>query len=321
MLNHYGNVIDACRRRGLTPIVTFNHFSVPRWFAALGGWTHHDAPKLFARYCDRAARRLAPGIGYATTLNQPNMMRIMAAALPPAMMSQIRTMNLAAARASGSENFKTAMLPEPADIPVIERNLLAAHKAAREAIKAVRGDLAVGVSLTVTDDQAVGDTSLRDARREENYGGWLDTLKEDDFVGVQNYSRTVWGHSGSLPPPEGATLNAMGAEVYAPSLAGAVRYVHARSGLPVLVTEHGVNTPDDRIRARLIPAALLELQRAIADGVPVLGYIHWTLVDNFEWIFGYSANFGLCSVDRETFYRIPKPSAGVLRSIARQNAV
>jgi beta-glucosidase len=59
----------------------------------------------------------------------------------------------------------------------------------------------------------------------------------------------------------------------------------------------------------------------MAEGVPVLGYIHWTLADNFEWIFGYSQHFGLCSVDRTSFTRTPKPSAFVLGHIARRNAV
>src|SRR2546425_5688273 len=59
MLDHYAAIIEGCRTRGLTPFVTFNHFTTPRWFAARGGWTNPDAPDLFARYCDQAARRLA----------------------------------------------------------------------------------------------------------------------------------------------------------------------------------------------------------------------------------------------------------------------
>jgi len=113
----------------------------------------------------------------------------------------------------------------------------------------------------------------------------------------------------------------MGAEVYAPSLANAVRYAHAMTGVPIIVSEHGVGTDDDSVRAHLIPAALVELRRAMAEGVPVLGYMHWSLVDNFEWIFGYKVHFGLHSIDRTTFRRTAKPSADVYARIARANAV
>jgi len=113
----------------------------------------------------------------------------------------------------------------------------------------------------------------------------------------------------------------MGSEVYAPFLAGAVFYAYEVTGVPVLVTEHGVGIEDDSIRAWLIPAALAELKKTMDDGVPVLGYMHWSLLDNFEWIFGYGPKFGLVGVDRETFVRTPKPSAAVLGDIARRNAL
>jgi beta-glucosidase len=100
-----------------------------------------------------------------------------------------------------------------------------------------------------------------------------------------------------------------------------VRYVHSVARVPVIVTEHGVNTPDDSVRQRLIPAALRELAKAIADGVPVLGYLHWSLIDNFEWGFGYKPQFGLHSLDRLSFVRTLKPSAAILGAIARANAV
>jgi beta-glucosidase len=73
MLDHYKAMIAGCHARGLTPVVTFNHFTTPRWFAAKGGWHSDESPALFARFCDKAARHLADGIAYATTLNEPNL--------------------------------------------------------------------------------------------------------------------------------------------------------------------------------------------------------------------------------------------------------
>jgi beta-glucosidase len=199
--------------------------------------------------------------------------------------------------------------------------LIAGHKAGKAAIKAVRPDLPVGVSLAMFDDQAVGTNSLRDAKRKENYGAWLEAAKDDDFLGVQNYERVMWDAKGKVAPPPGSVLNFSGSEVYPPSLAGAVRYAHKAAGVPILVTEHGVGCDDDAIRARLIPAALKALKLAIDDGVPVKGYVHWSLLDNYEWIFGYKPHFGLASVDRTTFKRTAKPSATVYAQIAKRNGL
>jgi beta-glucosidase len=89
----------------------------------------------------------------------------------------------------------------------------------------------------------------------------------------------------------------------------------------VLVTEHGIGIADDSYRAAFIGPALEGLLDVIDDGVPVLGYVHWTLLDNFEWVFGYDYRFGLHEVDRQTFARRAKPSAAVYSAIARANAV
>ena len=321
MLDHYQAMIEGCRARGLTPVVTFNHFTTPRWFAAQGGWGNADAPALFARYCDRAARHLAAAIGYATTLNEPNLSGVLQDLLPGALLGADQAMVAAAAKTLGVAEYLPGNPLYVRDRASVQAHLLAGHKLGRAAIKAVRGDLPVGVSLAIFDDQAVGQNSLRDAKREYFYGPWLRAAKGDDFLGIQNYERSVWDDKGKRPMPAGAVTNSMGSEVYPPSLAGVARYAHAATGLPIMVTEHGVGTDHDEIRANLIPAALSELKKAMVDGVPVLGYCHWSLIDNFEWVFGYRIQFGLCSLDRQTFARTPKPSAAVLGRIARSNSL
>lgn len=325
MLDHYKAMIDGCHARGLVPMVTFNHFTTPAWFAAQGGWSNAEAPSLFARYCDKAARHLAGGISYATTLNEPNLSGLLDIVLPgdigKRLLDADKAMQAAAAREHGVARFLPGNPLYVADPDVVQGHLLAGHKAGREAIKAVRSDLPVGVSLAIIDDQAVGKNSLRDAMRAKLYRPWLEAARGNDFVGVQNYERAVWNDKGRLPAPAGAEVNDVGSEVYPASLAGAVRYAHEVSGVPVIVTEHGINSADDTKRARLIPAALAELRLAMEDGVPVLGYCHWSLVDNFEWVFGYKPQFGLHTLDRTTFARAAKPSAAVLGGIARRNSL
>lgn len=327
MLDHYKAMVEGCRKRGLTPMVTFNHYTTPRWFAARGGWTHAEAPDLFARYCDRAARHLAARIGYATTLNEPNLIRVIHNSMAPEMFAQFKPvldkMSEAAARAVGSTQFVSGNTINVPDIDALTKNMIAGHKAGRAAIKAVRPDLPVGVSLAMPDDQAVGSNSVRDAVRAKTYGAWLEAVRGDDFLGVQNYERALWDDKGAVKETaaEGEDRNAAGSPVHPDSLANAVRYAHSVAQLPIIVTEHGVNSADDAVRARLIPAALAELKKAMDEGVPVQGYFHWSLLDNFEWIFGYKYRYGLVAVDRTTFKRTPKPSAVVYGAIARSNSL
>ncbi|MFT3727941.1 MAG: family 1 glycosylhydrolase [Terricaulis sp.] len=318
MLDHYKAMIEGCRARGLTPVVTFNHFTTPRWFAARGGWLAPDSADLFARYCDRAARHLAAHIGYATTLNEPN---VSSEPLPAAIVQRFAAMDAAFHQAVGSDAYHSLPTLSAADQATHQSHLLQGHRKGRMAIKAVRPDLPVGVNLALTDDEAQGPNSLRDAKRAQYYAAWFEAVRADDFLAIQNYNRTIWGDHGRLPPPAGATIASTGDEIYPPSLANAVRYAYQSAGIPILVTEHGLRTDNDAERANFIPAALSELQKVCAEGVPVKGYIHWTLLDNFEWVFGYAYHYGLCSVDRDTFRRTPKPSAYVLGAIARRNAI
>lgn len=321
MLDHYARMVDGCRERGLAPIVTFSHFTTPRWFAASGGWTNPEAPGRFAKFCEVAAKHFAAGISHAVTLNEPDLSRLLLMLLPPVVFQGQRANLAAAAKALGVPKFVVANSVPEEDIGAVQAGLLAGHRLGRAAIKAVRPDLPVGVSLAVVDDQAVGDPARRDARRAFIYGEWLDAVKGDDFVGVQNYERSRISPEGPLPPPEGSPRNWSGAEIYAPSLGNAVRYVHGATGCPIMVTEHGLGTDDDTLRAKFIPESLQGLAAAMADGIPVGGYIHWSLLDNFEWIFGYRPKYGLVAVDRKTFKRTPKPSAYVLGAIAKRNSL
>jgi beta-glucosidase len=319
MLNHYQAIIDGCRARGLTPLVTFSHWTVPRWFAARGNWTNPDSPGLFARFCDRAARHLGKQIGYAMTFNEPNGVVIANLMVPPQAIAAQRPMLAAASAALGVPNFIGG--PAFGHAPDMLDNMLKAHQLAKAAIKAAHPNLPVGATLAVADEQGLGTNSKRDAMRKAFYGAWLDGVSNDDFVGVQNYGRNVWDANGKVDAPADSKLNSEKEEVYAPSLAGAVRYVHAATKRPIMVTEHGVTTADDSLRAELIPTALTELKKAMNEGVPVLGYMHWSLIDNFEWVSGYRPTYGLAAVNRTTFERKLKPSAAVYGAIALRNAV
>ncbi|BDV31805.1 glycoside hydrolase family 1 protein [Microbacterium terricola] len=310
-LAHYEAVVDGCIARGLAPIVTFSHFTSPHWFAARGAWLDADAPALFARFVGVVMDRFGDRIRLAVTFNEPDLPEMLTwADLPPFVADLERATLAAAEKAAGVERYRAGNVMLREDFAGMRAGMTAAHRAATAAIKAHRPDLPVGLSLAMCDDVAApGGEELRDRKRAEVYDYWLELARDDDFVGVQNYERLHYGPEGLLPPEPGAILNGMGTPVDPDSLRGAVQYAYDVSGVPILVSEHGVSTHDDTVRTAFIQPSLEGLAQAIADGVPVLGYCHWTLMDNFEWIFGYGPKLGLHEVDPVTFARTPKPSA------------
>ncbi|MEU3895335.1 family 1 glycosylhydrolase [Streptomyces sp. NPDC045251] len=317
-LDHYERKVDGCLERGLAPLVTFSHFTAPHWFAAAGSWTADDAPARFAEQCDRVMARFGDRIAYAVTLNEPNLEQLLqAGAKLPAEAEELKTRMLAAAaRAAGSDTYASANVIPAHRQDEFQAAFTRAHRAARDAIKARRGGLPVGVSIAIADEVALpGGEERRDAKRAAVYDHWLREARHDDFIGVQNYERIVHGPDGEVPGD--GELNGMGTAVAPKSLAGAVRYAHEVAGVPVLVTEHGIQTSNDAQRAAFVPAAVHGLAAEVGAGTPVLGYCHWTLMDNFEWIFGYGAQLGLHEVDRETFQRRPKPSAKAYADVVR----
>ena len=194
-------------------------------------------------------------------------------------------------------------------------NASSIHQAGRAAIKAVRGDLPVGLSLAISDDVGVGPDSAIERKRRIVYQPFFELARDDDFIGVQTYGRQYIGKEGPVAPPRDAARRANGEEWFPAAIGNTIRYAHQATGRPVLITENGIDADDDGERERFIPAAIASVEQAMRDGVPVLGYIHWSLLDNFEWLRGYGPKFGLVAVDRTSFRRMPKPSAAVLSLI------
>jgi beta-glucosidase len=317
-LDHYRRVLEACHARGLKPMVTFSHFTAPRWFAARGGFERADGADLFARFAERATVHFGDLISYATTFNEANIQRLVALLRSSGRGEAISAMLAAAGKASGSDHF-SALLFAPVDVS--EPVLLDAHAKATAAMKAGPGDFPVGLTLTMQDVQGVGEGHQAEALIEMLYGPWLEAARHADFIGVQTYSRVLVGAQGRLPPPQGAEMTGAGYEFYPQALGGTIRFAHERIGRPIYVTENGIATHDDSRRIAYLDAALAEVRTCMDEGIDVHSYICWSLLDNFEWTRGYGERFGLVHVDYETFKRTPKPSAHHLGAIARAGKI
>lgn len=319
-LDHYDRQVDACLDRGITPALTLSHFTAPDWFARQGSWFNPQAADWFADECSRVMERLGDRAAFAVTFNEPNLPHILAmGGLPPEAIELQRACLEAATAKAGVPKYRAGNVAIPEEFDELEDGFKRAHRAAVAAIRAVSPSVPVGLSLSVMDDTYVTERGkeLCQQRRNACYGTWVDAVQGDDFIGVQNYEQLVFGDDGILPSPEGEPVNGMGTAIRPESLAHAVLYVHELTSLPVVVTEHGISTDDDTLRCTFIKESLNPLIHLVRDGVPVKGYFHWTLMDNFEWVSAYDSRLGLCSVDREsgTFERIPKPSFAVYQHL------
>jgi beta-glucosidase len=294
-------MVHSCAERGLAPVLTLQHFTLPRWFAREGGWRRRDAADRFARFCEAVVPLCDGAVRWVCTINEPN---IVAALSTPEALAQL-----------GS-----AGLPRP-DPQVVDA-LVAAHMRAREIIGSLA---AVRVGWTIANQAVEADPGCEEQARDYRYSRedqFLEVSRNDDFVGVQAYSRTIIGPDGPYVGASDQPPTQMGWEYFPRALRTAAEHSWTvTGGTPILVTENGIATADDGRRIAYTHDALRGLHEAIAGGVEVHGYLHWSLLDNFEWFAGYRPTFGLASVDRTTFERRPKPSATWLGTVARSNTL
>ncbi|GAA0635436.1 glycoside hydrolase family 1 protein [Brevundimonas lenta] len=320
VLDHYARMLDACQARGLKPIITLNHFTTPLWFAQRGGFEVEDSPDLFARFCRKVVERLGDRMHMVTTFNEANIRLLVD--IMPGIAAGRRAADAAiaaAARATDSPRFSRLAF---ADAAVATPLMQEAHRRAYDAIKAVKPDLPVGVTLTTQDIQSPGRPDLVETYQRRLYGDWVEVARTHaDFFGVQTYTRFIVGEDGVQAPPAGAEMTMAGYEFYPQALANTIRWAHAAVGKPIYVTESGVAVQDDAGRIAFIEAALDGVRECLDEGIPVHSYLYWSLLDNFEWTSGYGVPFGLTAVDRETFVRSPRPSALHLGRVAKANRI
>jgi beta-glucosidase len=309
-LDHYRRVLAACHEHGITPIVTFHHFTLPLWLHAMGGFTADRFVELFERYCDRSAAALGDLIAYACTINEP--------------------------QGLGQSGYLLGINPpgHTDDRDGAQRttdHLLEAHRLGAAAIRA-HTRAPVGVVLALPDIQyedgaQPGTTSLEIESQVNDQ--FFELARNDDFIGVQTYTRFRIGPEGPRSPghdwsdtlrelDETDETTQMGYEYYPQALGGAIRRAwKSTGGIPILVTENGIATTLDEKRVRFMDAAMREVLTCLDEGIDVRSYIYWSLLDNFEWALGYAPTFGLVAVDRRTFERHAKPSAAWLGAVAR----
>jgi beta-glucosidase len=319
-LEHYRRVLIACHEHGILPMVTFHHFTSPRWLIGEGGWNNPATADRFARYCEYTSRYLGDLIGAACTINEGNApILLRRAGMPGAEDLRRAPWVIESARRHGIAPEQYAPLLFANSNAAVDI-VLAAHHKGTQAIKSGPGQFPVGFTLAFQDVQATpGGEVMANHLRQELNDNYLEALRGDDFVGVQSYSRLRVGPNGPLPPEAGVELTQMGYEFWPEALEACIREAVAVSGAPVIVTENGIGTDDDTRRIEYVRRALQGVANCLNDGLDVRGYTYWSAMDNYEWMMGYRPTFGLIAVDRTTQQRSVKPSGRWLGAIARAN--
>jgi len=329
-LERYSQMLQGLRERHIEPMVTLHHFTNPSWLAEQGGWENPETIALFARFVRRTVEVLGQHCDLWCTINEPNVygyLGYLEGTFPP-----------------GRSDFDAARR--------VVRHLLSGHAAAYREIHALQPGARVGFAhnmnpfdpanprspldrrVTRIADQAFNQSILTALTR----GRWTLPLgfglawklrRTLDWIGLNYYTRdliafdytqrrTLFGRR--LHADDAELLDGGYGEFYPQGLFRCLRRL-ARLGVPIYVTENGIPDHDDDQRPRHLLAHLHQMWRAIQLCHPVMGYYHWTLVDNFEWAEGWTLRFGLIALDPQTQTRTPRRSADLYAEIVQANAI
>jgi beta-glucosidase len=340
VVERYRQELGALRDAGIVPMVTLLHFTLPRWLAERGGVASHTFPMRFERYATHVVEALGDLVPLWITVNEPNVQVAQgyvfgvwppgerslpraASALHHMLDGHVRAYRALHAEASrhgwacevGVANHQRPI--EPA------RDTLAYRLAARAAdrifnepfARALCGDAPYGRGDVLA--ARLSSFDPKEAIGTHDFFG-LNYYSRDKVRPGFRYSSELYLHRDVAP---GAEVTDLGWEIHPEGLGQEIREWAGRSRKPVYVTENGLADALDAKRPAFIRAHLAQVARALAEGIDVRGYFHWSLLDNFEWAEGYGPRFGLYEVDYATQERRARPSAEVYARIARERAV
>jgi beta-glucosidase len=299
-IEHYKKVILALKKRNIEPFVTLWHWPFPLWVSEMGGFENKETIKYFLRYAEKMAEAL-PGVKFWITLNEPEVY---------ASHSYLRG-NWTPQKKSYFSYRK------------VIRNLVSVHKEAYKVIKKHIPNSKICVAKHNVYFEAYKNRPVNRILKYFADSWWNDWfLKKiksyQDIISLNNYhhNRINYGFNKNA----NKKISDMGWELYPESLA-MVALELKKYNLPIYVTEHGLTDADDSRREKFVKFSLACLHRAIESGVDVRGYLHWSLLDNFEWDKGFWPRFGLVEVDFKTMERKIRPSALEYAKICKTNTL
>ena len=296
---HYKAYIAAMKKRGLEPVMTLFHFTLPVWFAQKGGFEKKSNIHYFVKFADRLLDEIGSGVRFVITINEPETyvyQGYVVGEWPPQKLSKLTALR-------------------------VYRNLALAHNQIADVVhkKNRRYKLSISknsVFVYAGDDAWLSRASAALAQYVEDDYFLKRVVKKCDFLGVNYYmDARIYGYRMHNPDKQ---LSDLGWNMEPQNIEFALKRLHDKYQLPMMITENGVADASDQYRKWWLMQTIMAARRAMNDGVELWGYLHWTLVDNFEWDKGYWPQFGFFAHDKRTGQRTPRPSALWFAKVVKQ---
>jgi beta-glucosidase len=328
-IKHYVDKAKKLISNDITPIITFHHFTTPEWLYNQGSWLSPNSDDYFNNYVDKLMQALPEEIVYFNTINEPGIFAFFGYfstnKFPPGIANETKFINAS-------------------------ENIMSAHKKALKTIKQYNSNAKVGMTHALQEWEDDDDNKLKEYLKYHLEDKFLEASVDDDFIGLQTYTIVRYpksillklfsplllnigiirkfllpriiqifaGRNGAITKETRTTK--MGYE-YRPD---AVLYNLKRLNKKfpdkeIFITENGIATDNDEERIEFVTTVLKDVHKFESENLNVIGYLYWSLLDNFEWDLGYQMNFGLVEVDRETYERIPHKSAEWFGKISSSN--
>lgn len=290
--NYYKKYISGLKKRDIEPFLTIWHWTMPLWFTNKGGFEKKRNIKYFERFVAKISQELLSDVKYVITLNEPNVYSLLSYYIgewPPNKRNLLVTLK-------------------------VFNNLKIAHKRSYSIIKSYTSNTEVGLAYQVNGFRPYRVNNFFDhimAKISAYIWNWWflnRTKNKQDFIGINYYfDDYLKGFKRDNPIK---IFNDLGWSMNPSGILEVLENVSKRyPSKPIIITENGLADAEDKNRKWWLVKTMEALDQARKRGVNLRGYLHWSLIDNFEWAYGWWPKFGLLRVDKKTLKRQIKPSA------------
>jgi len=304
-IEHYKNVLLYLKQNNFKVFLTLWHFTLPQWLATQGGWENKKTIFYFQRYIEKIVKKFGNLVDFWLTLNEPTMYTgaaYLTGVWPPEKRSFLKTVKVFC-------------------------KLMEAHKKSYEIIHHLIPEAKVGIAQNVVYFHSPQNPM-------DKYLSWffnflynklfyLLTKKYHDFIGLNYYYAYLVSNLNLVKKIKRIIVKSLKkkdlkVEIYPPGIYQVIK-MFKKYKIPIYITENGLDDADDKKRPEFIRDHLKWINEAIQEGTQVKGYLHWSLMDNFEWQEGFEPKYGLFEVDYKTLERKPRQSAKFYSEIAKNN--
>jgi len=306
-IEHYRKMLLALKKRNIKSMVTIWHWTLPLWISEKGGWENSKFSDYFQQYTKFVVEELDDLVDFWITTNEPMIYTSLSYILgkfPP------------------QKN-------NPLLVPKVFYNFLKTHKKAYNTIHDINKNAKVGIAHNISYVDTFNPNSILNRTVSKSFNFFKNSLflelvkNHQDFLGINYYFHDrVRLDPFSFPPikvqNENKSVTDLGWEIYPEGLYNILCNLK-KYNLPIYITENGLADKKDKKRSKFIKQHLQSIHRAIENGVDVKGYLHWSLIDNFEWTEGYGPRFGLVEMNYKTMKTKIRPSAVDYTEICKEN--